>query len=921
MERSIREEIGRTDVDRLDIYNNARQKYRRRGIVIKGYRKEWPDEIKKRIDFMAVKSGAPVIVTIGVTRGTQHQERYFMAGGMQVEISRTIPSALRTTWQQDQAGMTITTDKSCKTGVGSLIETEGNHLSVLNITRLKDQTVLSELGKLEKIVGPHTILLISRGPRALLVSRLSNTRWSIVEDSNRVRLGIWVFIVLSKGQELQWKSEDLDNVENHRVIHLDVREIDIRHRMYPRPYVSNMRKNYMLFQTGKINWNAFIKSAAQVKGRGGQMDPEWEEKGNQGYRETVWHGEEEIEAIDLETERDIEMIQHGSKQGWRLINSFATTLAKRDPGIVTRIRTGEDTIEFGQQATKACLIDYIGKQNGRLTEKERREIERHREQIRFPLLTEFKRLQLQDHLQRYFKENKSRRTAAAWDCLEFNMVKGSCESHEKRMETCQDCVSRTREMMRMTYPEFWHQKTGDIVTQGRFIPLTKDPMKVYSYRPIVVSSIVIRAFSSFLLGRLRPAITGLASYQEGFRPGVTTRHPVRVRQWVRERSTIIKLDVESAFDSIPFSLLDQIERRYLDPEEVQIARYLRLKQSICLELNGRKWYQNHGVPQGYPSSPAFFILALDTAKIHQANLWRVVAFADDLTIASDRENATRTIQHFKKVLGDIGLRVNEGKTEKIQPNSRIPFRILGVWTRFPDGDIDSSCIRLVIIARRLRISMDEEDRFFNTTTRYFLWKTEVYSRFNYLVNTGAVEQDHGDILYTMKKSFEICMGLKDICMEVFMNWAIPNDSLAIRYATREDDRKVRGQDHDRWRILAEITGQDCRRCTHAEGDERKLHWRHQARHWKRSLYEFSSPILKALQIKDRKQPSHRNYKDGYLQRRRYLDDVQTYGWRQGKSHEELTNNSNYNNLKINSNLDEDTAGYTDNIQATRKKEK
>ena len=244
----------------------------------------------------------------------------------------------------------------------------------------------------------------------------------------------------------------------------------------------------------------------------------------------------------------------------------------------------------------------------------------------------------------------------------------------------------------------YNQQKVNIWTQSCILPFPKkgDLGLAANYRGISLVPIAAKIFNKMLLSRIRPAVDKiLRQNQNGFRPNRGTEAQIltlrRIIEGVKEKNlaaVLIFIDFRKAFDSIHRGKMESILEAYGLPSETIKAIMMLYSNTTAMvrTTDGDTDFFEilAGVLQGDTLSPFLFIICLDYAlriaadkhkdlglTINKAKSSRYpptkitdVDYADDLAALSDSiEDATKLLIEIEKAAKQIGLHINEGKTE------------------------------------------------------------------------------------------------------------------------------------------------------------------------------------------------------------------------------------------------------------------
>ena len=217
-----------------------------------------------------------------------------------------------------------------------------------------------------------------------------------------------------------------------------------------------------------------------------------------------------------------------------------------------------------------------------------------------------------------------------------------------------------------------------------------DPCSPGSYRPIAVTEPLMRLYASILNARLLQftEVHGLrAATQTGFRPGLSTLHPLLALQHfvdsagrARQPLFCCFLDLEQAYDRVQRPLLWAVLQRLgLHGSMLMALRSFYANPSVAIKVAGRTGGcvpSCTGVRQGCPLSPTLFGLVSD--GLHRYLLHHCpdlgpllregprvpdLEYADDVVLlATTPEGLQRLIDAASRFCAEVGLRVNPAKT-------------------------------------------------------------------------------------------------------------------------------------------------------------------------------------------------------------------------------------------------------------------
>jgi CRISPR-associated protein Cas1 len=187
-----------------------------------------------------------------------------------------------------------------------------------------------------------------------------------------------------------------------------------------------------------------------------------------------------------------------------------------------------------------------------------------------------------------------------------------------------------------------------------------DESKRFIAVPTVRDRVVHRAIHSVLTPVIEPM---LSQTSFGFRKGRSTKDAINfaVKRINNGFKWLVKVDIDSFFESIDHTILSNLLRNYLEDEQIiqLIAKLISIQ--VC-DAEGNFSYMT-GIPQGSPLSPLLSNIYLDVLdKEAQKNGVRISRFADDiLGFARDREEAGEILEFIELQISNLKLQVNKNK--------------------------------------------------------------------------------------------------------------------------------------------------------------------------------------------------------------------------------------------------------------------
>ncbi len=208
------------------------------------------------------------------------------------------------------------------------------------------------------------------------------------------------------------------------------------------------------------------------------------------------------------------------------------------------------------------------------------------------------------------------------------------------------------------------------------IPKVQDPERPEQFRPISMSSVVIRMFHRILarrVARLAPLPTlqkGFA-FEEGTASNLLLLQDVIARAKKRHtRLQVCFIDFRKAFDSVGHPAILQAIRRWGFPAE--LVTYIdKFYSGASTSILGQRVRVTRGVLQGDPLSPLLFNIALDWALSslpeqvgveYGGRTLRYLAFADDVVLFSTTPAGMETaLAALESSAGKLGLEAGPQK--------------------------------------------------------------------------------------------------------------------------------------------------------------------------------------------------------------------------------------------------------------------
>lgn len=151
------------------------------------------------------------------------------------------------------------------------------------------------------------------------------------------------------------------------------------------------------------------------------------------------------------------------------------------------------------------------------------------------------------------------------------------------------------------------------------------PMSLHEFRPLSLCNVVSKLVSKVIMSRLKGVLKELISpYQASFVPGrqgienaIICQEFVHLMRFTKARrgATIIKVDLDKAYDRMEWSFLDQtVEDAGLPVQLIDVIMQSLSRGSCRLIWNGETTDMikpNRGLHQEDPLSPYLFVLCIE----------------------------------------------------------------------------------------------------------------------------------------------------------------------------------------------------------------------------------------------------------------------------------------------------------------------
>lgn len=234
------------------------------------------------------------------------------------------------------------------------------------------------------------------------------------------------------------------------------------------------------------------------------------------------------------------------------------------------------------------------------------------------------------------------------------------------------------------YPAAWRSNRTTLIPKPG-----KDAADVKNWRPITISSMLSRLFSSLLDRRLRSALRQNAR-QKGFTDengcfANTRLLNVAIRDAKAQGGVVSILDVSKAFDTVPHAAVSEcLLRKGIPPTvaEYVAGMYRGCRTKIRTRDGEVEIELMRGVKQGDPLSPLIFNLIIEPTierlqatqglELEGENL-AVLAFADDIVLLARNADVARTqLELVRRDLHDfdMALSIDKCSTFEYRPSGK-----------------------------------------------------------------------------------------------------------------------------------------------------------------------------------------------------------------------------------------------------------
>ena len=218
------------------------------------------------------------------------------------------------------------------------------------------------------------------------------------------------------------------------------------------------------------------------------------------------------------------------------------------------------------------------------------------------------------------------------------------------------------------YQKMWNEsKIPKLLKQARVVAIYKKGEReiASNYRPISITSIIIRKMEKIVKNRLNSKDSSLHQFQAGFRPNRSTSdHLLKLNEIINEAKQkqinipIIFLDIKSAFDRIPIHMiLNALINKGLTGKFLAFVENFLTNRTIFVEHDNRKsqtLVTTAGIPQGSVIAPIIFNYFIDGLCEIISNKSDGAFFADDILIIPRMNNDTNImIRELQETLNDV----------------------------------------------------------------------------------------------------------------------------------------------------------------------------------------------------------------------------------------------------------------------------
>lgn len=225
----------------------------------------------------------------------------------------------------------------------------------------------------------------------------------------------------------------------------------------------------------------------------------------------------------------------------------------------------------------------------------------------------------------------------------------------------------------------------NVELETTLIPKVPRPPVPGDYRPLTITSVIVRHFYKLLAGRLsalckhEPAQRGFVSGVDGVGDSMVRLNAIMRKVWQSRRAlSMVSLDVAKAFDSVSHvAIVRLLGMRGAPPVFVRYVESCLARSSLRIRWRGQRSRVirvMRGVRQGDPLSPFLFNLVMDRvlSGLPERVGFRIgtpgrrinaMAYADDMLLFASTEVGMRLLLMTAEAsLADCGLGVNSAKS-------------------------------------------------------------------------------------------------------------------------------------------------------------------------------------------------------------------------------------------------------------------
>ncbi|KAK4467250.1 hypothetical protein MN116_000333, partial [Schistosoma mekongi] len=210
-----------------------------------------------------------------------------------------------------------------------------------------------------------------------------------------------------------------------------------------------------------------------------------------------------------------------------------------------------------------------------------------------------------------------------------------------------------------------------------FLPKVEEPKVPSDFRPIAITSVVLRCLHSIIVKRwsmTRPHFHAQVAFQkrDGCFEATLSLHAVLREAHVGlHHLALCAIDVSKAFDSVSHDTIVRVAAKFGAPPP--LTDYIReTYKGAAAEVLSKKVNVRSGVRQGDPLSPLLFIMCMDEvirhtnleigAKIGEGKVDSLMYADDVILFARTKRGLQCKIEQFSVALGKAGLFINSNKS-------------------------------------------------------------------------------------------------------------------------------------------------------------------------------------------------------------------------------------------------------------------